>query len=234
MALECKDVGFHYNTENWLFRNVDLRVGKGEIVGIIGYSGCGKTSLSKLLADYLIPSEGEILIDGEKHKKGEFKKVQLIYQHPEKIMNPRWKMKEILSESYEPEQKILDKFGIRNEWFNRYPIELSGGEMQRFSIVRSLNPKTEYLIADEMTTMLDGLTQAFIWKQLLEIVKTRNIGLIIISHEKDIIKKLCDRCYYMSDQKVEEINIDSIYFIKKQSPRVFLHPWVSLINNKKF
>lgn len=74
--------------------------------------------------------------------------------------------------------------------------------MQRFSIVRAFNPKTKYLIADEMTTMLDGITQEFIWKNFLKIVKKRNIGLIIISHEKDIIEKICDKCLYMDTNKI--------------------------------
>jgi len=117
-------------------------------------------------------------------------------------MNPKWKMKDILNESYTPNQEILDAFGIRDEWMTRWPIELSGGELQRFSIVRALNPMTEYIIADEMTTMLDGITQAYIWKQLLSIVEKRNLGLIIISHEKELLKKICDRIYLMEKGKL--------------------------------
>ncbi len=72
-------------------------------------------------------------------------------------------------------------------------MEISGGEMQRFCIVRALNPQTKYIIADEMTTMLDAITQAKIWRQLLRICKERKIGLAIISHETEIISKLCDK-----------------------------------------
>lgn len=91
-------------------------------------------------------------------------------------MNPLWRMKKILEEAYIPEPELLETFGIREEWMDRYPIELSGGELQRFSIVRALHPQTKYLIADEMTTMLDAITQEFIWRSLLRIVKRRIWG----------------------------------------------------------
>lgn len=207
MSLKVKNLGFYYEKEKWIFKDVNFELSQGEILGIFGYSGCGKTSLSKVLSDFQSPICGEILIDGKTHKKNTFREVQLIYQHPEKTMNPLWRMKDILEESYIPKQELLDIFGIKSEWLDRYPIELSGGELQRFSIVRAFNPKTKYLIADEMTTMLDGITQEFIWKNFLKIAKKRNIGLIIISHEKDIIEKICDKCLYMDKNKI--INLKS-------------------------
>ncbi|SKC54236.1 ABC transporter ATP-binding protein [Maledivibacter halophilus] len=205
MTLRCNNIGFYYNHDQWIFRGVNFGIKRGEIVGISGYSGCGKTSLSKILSNFQQPCEGEVLIDGKLISLKGFQKVQLIYQHPEKSMNPKWKMKEILNESYSPDQDLLDTFGIKQEWMNRWPIELSGGELQRFSIVRALNPLTEYIIADEMTTMLDGITQAYIWKQLLSIVKKRNLGLIVISHEKELLKKICDRIYLMEKGRLNII-----------------------------
>jgi peptide/nickel transport system ATP-binding protein len=197
MTLRCNNLGFYYNHGEWTFRGINFEIKRGEIIGISGYSGCGKTSFSKVLSNFQQPCEGEVFInDKPKPSKG-FQKVQLIYQHPEKSMNPKWKMKDILNESYCPDQDLLDAFGIKQEWMNRWPIELSGGELQRFSIVRALNPLTEYIIADEMTTMLDGITQACIWKQLLRIVKKRNLGLIVISHEEDLLKAICDKIYLM-------------------------------------
>lgn len=206
MALTISNLGFYYNPNEWIFRNISFEVAEGERMGIFGYSGCGKTSLSKVLADFLPPKEGEILIDGERHRDRAFCPVQLIFQHPEKTMNPFWRMKDVLTESYTPEQKLLDMFGIRDEWMDRYPIELSGGELQRFSIVRALHPKTKYVIADEMTTMLDGITQAFILKNLLEIVRERKLGLIIISHEEAIINKICDKCLYMETNTIDSVD----------------------------
>lgn len=80
---------------------------------------------------------------------------------------------------------------------NRFPIEISGGEMQRFCIVRALSFQTKYLIADEMTTMLDAVTQAGIWREVVSICKERNIGLMVVSHEKDLLAKLCHRILSM-------------------------------------
>lgn len=205
MSLVVRNLGFYYEKEKWIFQNINFEIFPGEVLGIFGYSGCGKTSLSKVLADFYPPVTGEIIIDGHRHRKNTFKEVQLIYQHPEKTMNPLWRMKDILEESYIPDTYLLDTFGIRDEWMQRYSIELSGGELQRFSIVRALNPQTRYLIADEMTTMLDGITQAFIWKNLLKIVKERNLGLIVISHEKAIIEKICDKCLYINTNTLVDL-----------------------------
>ena len=203
MALECKDLGFYYERNAWIFQNLNITVREGTVFGIAGNSGCGKTSLSKVLANHLRPCAGEILIDGEntaqKERKGTccFWPVQLIYQHPEKAVNPKWKIEKIIKESYEPSAELLERFGIRDEWLRRFPIELSGRELQRCSIVRALHPQVRYLIADEMTTMLDAVTQALIWKELLAVTKQRNIGLLIISHEQSIIEKLCSEYLYM-------------------------------------
>ncbi len=205
MSLKVKNLGFYYEKDEWIFKDLNFELAQGEILGIFGYSGCGKSSLAKVLSDFQNPICGEVIIDDKIHQENSFREVQLIYQHPEKIMNPLWKMRDILNESYTPDKELLELFGIKEEWLNRYPIELSGGELQRFSIIRAFNPKTKYLIADEMTTMLDGVTQEFIWKNFIDIIKKRNLGLIIISHEKDIINKICDKCLYMDTKKIVNI-----------------------------
>ena len=190
MALECKNLGFFYEKHTWIFRNIDITVEKGSAFGIAGRSGCGKTSLSKVLANHAkqIQAGGKRL----------FWPVQLIYQHPEKAVNPQWNIEKILTECYKPSPELLEHFGVKTEWFKRFPIELSGGELQRCLIVRALHPEVRYLIADEMTTMLDAVTQALIWKELLDVIKQRNIGLIIISHEQALIEKLCSDALYMT------------------------------------
>ena len=125
--------------------------------------------------------------------KKEFHPVQLVFQHPEKAVNPRWKMEKVLNEGWQADQELLDLLGIEQEWLTRWPNELSGGELQRFCVARALGPNTRFLIADEMTTMLDAITQAQIWHAVLEIAKKREMGIIIVSHEAKLIQRLCHR-----------------------------------------
>ncbi|SKC54303.1 ABC transporter ATP-binding protein [Maledivibacter halophilus] len=201
MALKGYNLGFYYNKNQWLFRHLNIELFYGEILGISGCSGSGKTSLSKILSNYLKPVEGFVEIDEKPFTKKEVQPVQLIYQHPEKAINPKWKMKDVLEESYDPDDTILERFGIRKEWLSRFPIELSGGELQRFCIVRALHPNTKYIIADEMTTMLDAVTQTVIWRELLDVCRERKIGLAIISHEAALLSRLCDRIISLNQRK---------------------------------
>ncbi|WP_332843321.1 ATP-binding cassette domain-containing protein [Paraclostridium sp. AKS73] len=129
--------------------------------------------------------------------------MQLIFQHPEKAVNPKWKMSQILTESFNPPKELLDYIGIKYEWLNRYPNELSGGELQRFCVIRALSKDTKFLIADEMTTMLDAITQAQIWNVVLDYIKKNNIGLIVISHEKALIQRICDRVVNLEKFKLK-------------------------------
>ncbi|WP_410768816.1 ABC transporter ATP-binding protein [Fontibacillus sp. BL9] len=195
MSLIGKNLGYYYIKDRWIFEDVNISVAPGEVLGLSGYSGCGKTTLSRILAGYVTPREGDVTVDRQGMDESAFRPVQLIYQHPEKAMNPKWRMREILTESYTPSQDLLDAFEIKEEWMGRWPIELSGGEKQRFCIARALNPATKYIIADEMTTMLDSITQASIWNAFLRICKSREIGVIVVSHEASLLNRICDNIY---------------------------------------
>jgi len=198
MSLIGENLGYFYEKNRWIFKDINISVAPGEVLGLSGYSGCGKSTLSRILAGYVVPRAGSVAVNGKAMERRGFRPVQLIYQHPEKAINPRWRMKEVLNESYEPSQDVLDAFEIRDEWMNRWPVELSGGEKQRFCIVRALNPGTKYIIADEMTTMLDAITQAKIWNAFLSICKSRKIGVIVVSHETSLLNRLCDTVYQVS------------------------------------
>lgn len=200
MQLKAENISFRYTDNSpWILKNVNLEVKTGERVGIVGPSGCGKSTLAKILAGYNCATSGKILLDGKSLQTKGISPVQMIYQHPELAVNPRWKMKKTLNECWNPDEKMLERFGIEKEWLTRWPRELSGGELQRFCIVRLLSPESKFLICDEITTMLDVISQAQIWNALLEISKQRNYGMIIITHNMELAKRICTRIVDLSE-----------------------------------
>ncbi len=192
--LEAKDLSFRYQQHTpWILRNLSFSIGQGERVALLGDSGCGKSTLSKILAGYLKPTKGEVLWKGQPLPEKGYCPVQWISQHPEQSVNPRWKMDKILRESWNPTDSFLSKLQIEKEWLKRWPIELSGGELQRFSIARVLGPKTEFLICDEISTMLDVATQAQIWQVLLEESRRRGLGMLVVTHNLALAQRVADR-----------------------------------------
>ena len=158
--LEVKHISFSYGREqSYVLRDVSFSVEPGERLGILAPSGFGKTTLLKILGGYERPDKGEILVDGHPLPKRGYCPVQMVWQHPEKAVNPRRKMREVLKEGDQIPERIVEMLGIEEDWKNRYPQELSGGELQRFCIARALGKGTRYLLADEISTMLDLITQ---------------------------------------------------------------------------
>ncbi|MFC9706836.1 ABC transporter ATP-binding protein [Paenibacillus sp. NPDC056933] len=197
MPLEARKTGYRYGKEAWVFQNVNMELHPGEAVGLWGPSGCGKTSLGRILAGYAKPMTGQVLLDGNPLPQTGTCPVQLVFQHPEKAVNPRWRMRRVLKEAAIEDQELLDALGIQENWLDRRPGELSGGELQRFCVARALGTATRYLIADEMTTMLDAITQAQIWHTVMNIARQRNLGLLVISHDRELLDRLCDRIVQM-------------------------------------
>ncbi|SER48034.1 peptide/nickel transport system ATP-binding protein [Gracilibacillus ureilyticus] len=188
--LTAKNISYYVDKSTPLFRNLEFSINKGEIIGLMGRSGAGKTTFAKILAGYDVPDEGEVSI---KQKKGEPHPVQLIWQHPEQAVNPKWRIEKVLREAGEPDSEIVELFGIEKEWLKRFPLQLSGGELQRVCIARCLLTNPNYIIADEMTTMLDPISQAAIWKAFIKIAKQRKIGLLVISHDRHLLERLCGK-----------------------------------------
>ena len=197
MELKATDVSFKYpSAKEYLLKDVNIELDNNKIMGLIGDSGSGKSTLCKILSSYITNYEGSVSFDGNPLPKKGFKPVQLIYQHPEKVMNPKWRMSQVLKESWDVTDEDLEEFGIQKSWLNRFPQELSGGELQRFSVLRSLNPNTKFLIADEMTTMLDAITQVQILDSVLKVVKKRKMGFLLVSHDMDLVDTICDDKIY--------------------------------------
>lgn len=193
MALEAKNVSFRYEPRlPWVLQNVSLNLERGARTALFAPSGYGKTTLAMLLAGYLQPTTGEILLDGVPLPKTGVCPVQLICQHPEKAINPRWRLARVLEESGALSDAVLDAFGIERAWLTRYPRELSGGELQRFCVARALMSGAQYLICDEISTMLDVITQAQIWNTVLAEAEKRNMAILAVTHNRNLAERIAD------------------------------------------
>lgn len=191
--LEAKGVSFAYPNGKQIYQGIDLAVGPDERVALQAPSGFGKTTLCRMLAGYLEPTEGQVLVDGQPLPKRGPCPVQLIWQHPETVLDPRMRMRKSLAEVGEVEGRIIEALGIRPQWMERFPHELSGGEMQRFCIARALAAKPKYLIADEISTMLDAVTQAQLWGFLLEETERQGIGMVLVTHSPALTERVATR-----------------------------------------
>lgn len=195
MVLEAREISFRYGKDTrQILSDFSLRIESSERVGIAAPSGFGKTTFCKILAGYEKPDRGEVCLDGKPlDAYGAYCPVQMIWQHPEQVVNPRLRMREVLREGDEIEERIIQGLGIEGDWLNRFPAEISGGEMQRFCIARALGRRTRFILADEISTMLDLITQSQIWNFLVEEVTRRGIGLLAVSHSMPLLESVCTR-----------------------------------------
>lgn len=202
MRLEANHVSFRYSGKSpWILEDLSLGVDSGERLGLFAPSGYGKSTLARLLAGYLTPQAGQILLDGKPLPQRGICPVQLICQHPEKAINPRWRLKQVLEESGTLRPDVLASFGIELAWLDRFPRELSGGELQRFCVARALMSGADFLICDEISTMLDVITQAQIWNKILEEAAARGMGLIDVTHNRALASRICTRVYDLSTRE---------------------------------
>jgi peptide/nickel transport system ATP-binding protein len=193
MHLEAKNISFRYAQSPWVLKDLNISIKQGEVVGLIGPSGCGKSTLARILAGYEKPVKGDVSLGGNPLPKKGYNPVQLVFQHPEKSVDPRWRMFQTLSEGGIHSMRTSMILGSTKNGYSRWPNELSAGELQRFCVSRALSPSTRFLIADEMTTMLDAITQAQIYKMVIEIAKRQQTGILAISHSLSLLKNFCER-----------------------------------------
>lgn len=189
MTLRAENISFSYSGAAPLFEHVSLCLNAGDIVGLAGPSGQGKTTFAKVLAGYLSPTTGAI----SGVERTGFNEVQMIHQHPEKAVNPRWRLRKVFQHVRGDVDQLRKTFGIKDEWLDRYPHEVSGGQLQRLCIARAFDERTRFIIADEITTMVDGINQAEIWREILRLASERGIGILVISHDQMLLSKICSR-----------------------------------------
>lgn len=186
--LTLQRITYGYRRDSLLLQDVTLSFERGAIYGIYGESGIGKTTLARLLAGQVLPLEGQVLLDGEVLPRIPLV-VQYVGQNPEEAFNPKWRLRKVQQE-VSLSLDLMQALNIEASWFNRYPQELSGGQLQRLALARALAVKPSYLIVDEITAMLDSVTQAHIWQSLLTYAQHTKMTLIVISHDSALLEKI--------------------------------------------
>lgn len=202
--LEARQLSFQFSPKMPLIQTVSLSLNAGEWIGLSGDSGAGKSTLGKLLAGYLAPQAGEITLDGEVLPAKGLQPVQWLPQSPELAVNPRWRAGKILREAWTPSEAQCEAFGVQAKWLSRFPQSLSGGELQRVCVLRALAPGVRFLVADEISTMLDPITQVELWQALQQEAEQRQLGVLVISHDSALLARLCTQHYHLSDGKLKQ------------------------------
>lgn len=211
---------------------VDMDIYKGETLALVGESGCGKSTLGKLLLRLIPATAGSIVFDGEditKMNKNQLRqarqKMQLIFQDPYASLDPRMNVGEIISEPLraykiyrsekELEQRVrelMDKVGIRPEFYHRYPHQFSGGQRQRVGIARALALNPKLIVCDEPVSALDVSIQAQILNLLHDLQQELGLTYLFISHDLSVVRYISNRVCVMFLGKVCEIrDTDSLY-----------------------
>ena len=196
--LNAHRLGFWFSPDTPILEDISLTLKAGQWLGLSGDSGAGKSTLGKLLAGYLMPQTGYVTLDGEALPKSGVQPVQWLPQSPELAVNPRWRVGKILREAWTPSDEQCQAFGVQEKWLSRFPQSLSGGELQRVCVLRALAPEVRFLVADEISTMLDPITQVELWQALKREAKQRQLGVLVISHDTALLERLCPQRLHLS------------------------------------
>ncbi|QKJ49153.1 ATP-binding cassette domain-containing protein [Proteus vulgaris] len=188
-----------------LWQDLSFSLNAGERLGISAPSGTGKTTLGRVLAQWQAPTQGSILVNGKPLSEKGYCPIQLVPQHPDKCFNPFRTTGDSLRDAWTPDESWFDKLRIKQEWLTRRPNELSGGELARIALLRALDPRTQILIADEVTAQLDAQIQAEIWKVLIDESQKRPLSLIIFSHNKALLEKVSTKVWWVNEEKNNSI-----------------------------
>ena len=232
LTVEYKNVKDEKLPSTVAVNNVSLKVNKGEIYALAGESGCGKSTLAKTIVKLVKPKSGEILFNGENIntlKKIYPQRVQMVFQNPYSSLNPKMKIKDILKEPLDINTKlknrektdliseVLADVGLNESCLNLYPHEFSGGQRQRIAIARALILSPELLIADEPVSALDASIQAQILNLLKDLKIKKDLTILFISHDMNVIRYLSDRIGIMYfGQLVEENYAGTVFRYPKE------------------
>ncbi|UDI78716.1 ABC transporter ATP-binding protein [Staphylococcus taiwanensis] len=238
ILLEIKNLKQYFNegkrNEVRAIEDISFDIYKGETLGLVGESGCGKSTTGKAIIKLNDITSGEILYEGQDiqkiSKRKELlkfnKKIQMIFQDPYASLNPRLKVMDIVAEGIDIHKLASDKrdrkrrvydlletVGLSKEHANRYPHEFSGGQRQRIGIARALAVEPEFIIADEPISALDVSIQAQVVNLMLKLQRERGITFLFIAHDLSMVKYISDRIAVMHFGKIVELgSADEIYY----------------------
>jgi peptide/nickel transport system ATP-binding protein len=199
-------------------------VNHGETLGLFGTSGSGKTTIGRCMMLLERPDSGEIAFEGrdllKMNKKEIFlvrPRLQMIFQHPETSLNPKMRTMESISEPLvihrnlgreeirKEIKRLMGQVGLRPEHLERYPQQLSGGEIQRAVLARIISLQPSFVVADEPTSMLDASVQAQILRLMMRIQGNTGLAYLFISHDLDVLKAVSDRIAYIENGSIKRI-----------------------------
>ena len=246
--LEIKNLKVHFPLKKNIFSktqvvyavdNVSFDIYAGETIGIVGESGCGKSSLARSLVGLNKITAGEVVFLNSEHletastsKWHKYREdIQFIFQDPVASLNPRMTVAEIIAEPLEIYNPTLTKIEVMNRvveimklvglsvnQINRYPLEFSGGQCQRIGIARALILKPKLIICDESVSALDASIKAQIINLLKDLQKQLNLTIIFISHDLSVVKHICDRVLVMYLGNIMELSTKNILYTKSHHP----------------
>jgi len=232
-----RTVGYVYAVDG-----VSFKIGKGETMGLVGESGCGKTTVGRCILRLIEPTAGEILFEGEDIARIDDKqmiklrpKMQIVFQDPYASLNPRMTIKDIVGEpmlvngiakGLELRRRVLELLvivGLSEDHMNRFPHEFSGGQRQRIGVARALSLNPEFIVLDEPTSSLDVSVQAQTLNMLQDLQKKLDLTYLFISHNLSVIKHMSEKIAVMYLGKIVEIASKAELF------RSQLHPYTQAL-----
>jgi oligopeptide/dipeptide ABC transporter ATP-binding protein len=213
---------------------VDLDVGRGELVGLVGESGCGKTTLGRCIVGLYTPTAGDIRYGGSvlsaARDHAMRRRIQIVFQDPYSSLNPRMTVRQTLRELLRvhhlvPQatidarcRELLDLVGLSSRSLDAYPRQFSGGQRQRVSIARALALEPELLVADEPVSALDVSVQATVLNLLEELRQTLGLSILLIAHNMAVVRHVCDRVAVMYLGRIVETAATTTLFANPRHP----------------